>query len=211
MKVPIRLIEIWLTLCHGALCRQVAGGLIAQLPADVELLVAKGEEQARKLVVLFEGSNHEQLEAQAKSLFNDDDWLFAIVADDIKAPGPSATPHLSLRRALSELQTYLLDSTQQNASKEMELLSFFLKHGEYRSRHISIRRTVYHVVPYDGGWKVKRQGQDEGETYSNKEEAIRAGADRARAHAAGQLIIHAADGTFQEERTYGSDPTKSQG
>ena len=37
-----RLTELWLTLVHGALCRQVAGGLLAKTPANVDLMVARG-------------------------------------------------------------------------------------------------------------------------------------------------------------------------
>jgi hypothetical protein len=209
LSVPVRLIELWLTLVHGALCRQVAGGLLVRLPAGVEVVRSPGGESVRELAVLFAGTDRTRLEHEANQLFSKD-WLLALVADDLKEPAPAETPHLSLRQALSELQSHLLDHVDQ-VPPQAELLAYFLKHAEYRSRHISVRRAIYHVVPHEGGWKVKRQGQEEGDTYAIKEEAVRAGADRARAHAAGQLIIHAADGTFQEERTYGKDPTESTG
>ncbi len=64
----------------------------------------------------------------------------------------------------------------------------------------------YHIVPHPDGWQLNRQGQDDGETFPSKEPAIQAGMERARSHAAGQLIIHSADGTFEEGRTYGDDP-----
>lgn len=206
MIVPVRLIELWLTLVHGALCRQVAGGLLVHLPANVQLLT---EEHTRAIAVRFEGTDQVKLEREASRLFGQD-WLSLGVADDIKQTTLEDEPALSLRRALSELQAQFLDGNIE-LPNDAELLQFFLKTGEYRSRHISVRRVTYHVVPHQEGWKVKRQGQDEGELYSTKEKAVKAGADRAKTSAAGQLIIHAANGTFEEERTYGHDPDDSEG
>lgn len=37
MDVPRGLIELWLITVHGALCRRVAGGLLAQLPFSHKL------------------------------------------------------------------------------------------------------------------------------------------------------------------------------
>ena len=64
----------------------------------------------------------------------------------------------------------------------------------------------YHVVPHPDGWQLNRQEHDDGETFPRKEDAVRAGSEQARNHAAGQLIIHKADGTFEEGRTYGDEP-----
>ena len=210
MKPPISLIESWLNLCHGALCRQAHGALFVHLPIGSELsLVAPGERSTRALVVVVHDGDRAEIEAEARRLFGED-WILAVVVDDLRTPSSETAPHFSLRRALSELQTYLLDAGS-HVPAEAEQIAFLLKHGEYRSRHISVRRVAYHVVPHEGAWKVKRQGQDEGEIYSLKDKAIKAGADRARTHAAGQLIIHNADGTFEEERTYGNDPTYTSG
>ena len=46
MRVPVRLVELWLTLVHGALCRQVAGGLLVQLPLRPQLLIGEGAESS---------------------------------------------------------------------------------------------------------------------------------------------------------------------
>ena len=210
MPVPIRLIELWLTLVHGALCRQVAGGLLVRLPCQPQLLVGEGAESVRETLVLVDGSDRVQLEQEASRVLSQG-YAACTVADDIKEiSSTDSGPHLSLRRILSDLQGYLLEITDP-IPEDAKLLAFFLRHGEYRSRHISVRRAIYHVVPHENGWKVKRQGEDEGDTYALKEEAIGAGADRARRHIASQLIIHAANGTFEEERTYGKDPSGSKG
>ena len=68
------------------------------------------------------------------------------------------------------------------------------------------KRISYHVVPSDGKWHLKRQGDDRFTSFETKTEAIRAGVKEARSHEAGQLIIHKQNGQFQEERTYGFDP-----
>ena len=207
--VPVRLVELWLTLVRGGICRRASGGLLAQLPADSELEIGE-DQKARALGILIKDSDQVGLAQDARRFFGKEVPLVAII-DDIKASSRE-TPvrSLSLRQVLSELQAHLLDAGDDQVP-DVELLIFLLKHGEYRSRHISVRRAVYHVVPHEGQWKVQRQGQSEGETYALKDQAVKAGADRAGAHAAGQLIIHAANGAFQEERTYGGDPAESSG
>ena len=72
-------------------------------------------------------------------------------------------------------------------------------------------RVTYHVVPTDDEWRLKRQGEPRYTSFETKSEAIRAGVKEARSHDAGQLIIHKQNGQFQEERTYGDDPSRSIG
>lgn len=72
-------------------------------------------------------------------------------------------------------------------------------------------RVTYHIVPTDDEWRLKRQGESHYTSFETKSEAIRAGVTEARTHEAGQLIIHKQNGQFQEERTYGNDPTKIPG
>lgn len=208
--VPVKLLKLWFSVVHGALCRQVAGGLLVQLPPHPKLLVCEGSEHIRELVVLFGGCDQIQLEQEARRVFSEDPLLCVVVNDISQKPPSDTGPHVSLRRVFSDLQGYLLD-TSDPVPEEAQLIAFFLRHGKYRSRHIALRRTVYHVVPHEGGWRVQCQGEDDGDTYALKDEAINAGSARAQAHAAGQLIIHAADGTFEEERTYGGDPRESSG
>ena len=73
------------------------------------------------------------------------------------------------------------------------------------------KRVSYHVVPADGEWHLKRQGEDRFTSFETKTEAVRAGVKEARSHEAGQLIIHKRNGRFQEERTYGFDPSERAG
>lgn len=204
VDAPPRLIELWLTLVHGALCRQVAGGLLAQLPAGVELMM-EGEEAGQQIGLVFDATDREQLEQEAQKLFGTASQLVR-VANDVKRQAPAAQlPSLSLRRALSELQSHLVDE-KADLPADAAILAFVLRQGDYRSRHVPLRRVSYHIVPHPDGWQLNRQGQDDGETFPGKEQAVQAGMTRARSHAAGQLIIHGTDGTFEEGRTYGDDP-----
>lgn len=71
-------------------------------------------------------------------------------------------------------------------------------------------RNRYDVVPNGGDWAVKYQGQ----TLSNhvlKSDAVDAGVKVARANTPSQLVIHRADGTIEDERTYGNDPFPPRG
>ncbi len=198
-----RLIELWLTLVHGALCRQVASGLLVQLPAGVELI--EGEETGQQLALVFDATDREQLQQEAQKLFGTKSQLVR-VANDLKRQAQAAQlPSLSLRRALSELQRHLVDESVALPA-DAALLAFVLRQGDYRSRHVPLSRVSYHIVPHSDGWQLNRQGQDDGETFSGKEQAVQAGMTLARTHAASQLIIHRADGTFEEGRTYGDDP-----
>lgn len=202
---PLRLIELWLTLVHGALCRQVAGGLLAKLPADAGLSATGVGEQ---IGLVFPNTDREKLEQEASRLFSSS-YLVEVV-NDLRRQASTAQPDaLSLRRVLSELQSYLVDERAAALPADAELLAFYLRHGDYRSRHVPLRRVSYHIVPHPNGWQLNRQGSDDGETFATKDHAIQAGMDKARAHAAGQLIIHNADGTFEEGRTYGDDPRES--
>ena len=66
-------------------------------------------------------------------------------------------------------------------------------------------RKRYDVVPAGADWEVKHEGALLS-THSTKPPAIDAGVDWAKANAPSQLVIHRADGTIEDERTYGDDP-----
>ena len=200
-KHPIRLIELWLTLVHSALCRQVANGLMVQLPVGSDLTTHGG--LGEQIGLVFPCTYREQLEEEVRRTFGSAGQLMT-VTDDLSLQG-TAKSGLSLSRVLSELQNHLIDDDF-DVPADAALLAFFLKQGEYRSRHAPLRRVSYHIVPHPDGWQLNRQGHDDGEIFSVKEVAIQAGMDQARSHASGQLIIHRADGTFEEGRTYGDPP-----
>lgn len=75
-------------------------------------------------------------------------------------------------------------------------------------------RKVFHSVPNKAGWKVESNGR----TVSNhRTQAASEAAAVALGHKAqnagelGQAVLHKANGTIREERTYGADPRKTPG
>lgn len=71
-------------------------------------------------------------------------------------------------------------------------------------------RKRYDVVPHSGDWAVKHAGNVLS-THILKQAAVDAGVKVARANQPSQLVIHRADGTIEDERTYGDDPFPPRG
>jgi hypothetical protein len=69
-------------------------------------------------------------------------------------------------------------------------------------------RAQFHVTPWkENGWQVTRAGSDEQlVVMDTKEKAIQYGRDLAQQEGLGQLVVHKADGTIEDEFTYGEDP-----
>ena len=66
-------------------------------------------------------------------------------------------------------------------------------------------RKQYHVSPSGDNWKLTLAGVTLS-THSTKLPAIDAGVTVARANQPSPLLIYRADGTIEDERTYGNDP-----
>ena len=63
-----------------------------------------------------------------------------------------------------------------------------------------MERTHYEVVPQEGGWAVKTGGKST-PPFPSKELAISAATARAKEDAPADVIVHAEDGTVEEEKT----------
>lgn len=74
---------------------------------------------------------------------------------------------------------------------------------------MSDRRT-YDVSPDgDGGWDVKRRGNDRATgNFENKSDAIDSARSHAKGGGEGQVVIRGRDGKIQREHTYGNDPER---
>lgn len=73
-------------------------------------------------------------------------------------------------------------------------------------------RTVYEVGPRGSDWYVKRRDATRADSiHVTKPPAITRGVALAQANKPSQLIIKRADGTIEDERTYGSDPYPPRG
>lgn len=66
-------------------------------------------------------------------------------------------------------------------------------------------RKKYEVVPNGTKWQVKHNGAVLS-THDTKQAAVDAGVVVTQANKPSQLLIKRADGTIEDERTYGSDP-----
>lgn len=65
-------------------------------------------------------------------------------------------------------------------------------------------RTVYHLMPHDKGWQVRKAGKNRAEkTFEKKRPARDYARDLADSNHPSQLVIHRTDGTIQTVHTYG--------
>lgn len=71
-------------------------------------------------------------------------------------------------------------------------------------------RKIYYVSPDSGRWKITHNGTNLS-YHTTKEAAEKAGVEVAKANQPSQLVIQRADGTFEQEFTYGNDPFPPRG
>jgi hypothetical protein len=66
--------------------------------------------------------------------------------------------------------------------------------------------TVYHLVPKDDEWVVRREGSDQDiGQHATKKAALTAARGVAQAHEPSRLVVHRSDGTIQTSYGYGED------
>lgn len=69
-----------------------------------------------------------------------------------------------------------------------------------KSREVTGKRDVWHVLPTDDGWQVKREGATRATSrHPTKKEAKAAAKDIAGKHTGGKVVLHRQDGSFQDE------------
>jgi hypothetical protein len=69
----------------------------------------------------------------------------------------------------------------------------------------------HHVVPGDGGWHVKKSGNDTPlSTHRTKEEAVTSAREVSKREKT-ELVIHNQDGTIGEKDSHGNDPASIPG
>lgn len=82
----------------------------------------------------------------------------------------------------------------------------------YLAHKFPFLRKKFHIVYNNENWVLKKQKSNKIILLDkNKEELIQRSMVLVRQMTPSQLIIHKKNGQFQEERTYGSDPTQSKG
>lgn len=91
-----------------------------------------------------------------------------------------------------------LSSKVSQLSEKLDALSATLD-----AQKTAATATVYHVVPHEEGWAVKRESAERATSvHDTKKEAVSSGRNDARAHVPSQLIVHKQDGTVQETFSY---------
>lgn len=75
------------------------------------------------------------------------------------------------------------------------------------------QRTVFHVATRDAQWVVTRERRPEGEfdAFETKAEAVARARREAEQQKPSQVKVHHADGTIEQEFTYGDDPFPPRG
>jgi hypothetical protein len=73
------------------------------------------------------------------------------------------------------------------------------------------KRVRYEVVPDGDCWRVTQDGRRLATTYGIKSHAIKDAEGLCHGNTPSQLIIKRANGTIEDERTYGSDPFPPEG
>lgn len=71
-------------------------------------------------------------------------------------------------------------------------------------------RTTIRVVPNNGNWSVKKDGQVVS-NHRKKENAVQSGTAVAKKQDNSQIVIHKKNGQIQTEHTYGNDPNPPEG
>lgn len=189
-----RIILTWLEVCRHAICRQVDGGILAHSLRDPE--------SCSHLAILLDHSKQTQFKLEASKLLGPDFILKIVHLDLDSQPEEDQPQALSLRQILIDLQQALLEPGNPASTADAELISFLLQQAKFRSPYVPLDRVVYHVAPHDGQWKLTRQESDKETLFERKEDAIQEGARIAKTHPESQLIIHLANGRFEEVRTY---------
>jgi len=67
-----------------------------------------------------------------------------------------------------------------------------------------------HVIPSDGGWKVRVEGGHDSKQFKTQREAMTLGRSIARSNRSDQ-IIHGRDGRIRQRDSYGRDPFPAKG
>lgn len=76
------------------------------------------------------------------------------------------------------------------------------EHDEYFKERAGTDEARFHVIPHEGEWVVKKEGQDEPEsTFSSKSEAVNEG--KKMAEEAGTMVyIHSEEGQIESQENY---------
>jgi poly(hydroxyalkanoate) granule-associated protein len=190
--------EIWLA-GLGALARVEEEG-----EKIFKNLVERGEE--------FEGRGRKQIESALEEISDQQKRATKTFGDVTKGFTDAAE---SVERAVSNTVTDTLGRMGIPRRDEVEELSG--KVGQLSEKLDALqamleaqqkeaKTTVYHVIPHEEGWAVKREGAERATSvHDTKKEAVSSGRDTAKNHLPSRLIVHKQDRSVQETYAYDED------
>lgn len=164
-------------------------------------LVKRGEE--------FENRGRKQIETamdriteqqrQASETFNTATKTFTDAAQSVeRAVSNTLTDTLGRMGMPTRGEVEQLSGKVSKLSEKLDALSAVLE-----ARKGQTKTTVYHVVPHEKGWAVKREGAERATSvHETKKEALNAARDEAKAHLPSRLIVHKQDRSVQETFAY---------
>lgn len=166
-------------------------------------LVERGEQ--------FEARGRKQIEASLNTLSEQQKRATESVGTATKTFSDAAQ---SVERAVSNTLTDTLGRVGMPTRDEVEELSnkvtTLSEKLDALSAVLEARKggtaTVYHVLPHEKGWALKREGAERATSvHETKKEAVSAARGEAKNHMPSRLIVHKQDGTVQETFTYDED------
>lgn len=173
----------------------------------------EGEKIFRNLVErgeAFEGRGRKQIEAAVDRLSEQQKEASKALGDATKGFSEAAE---SVERAVSNTVTDTLGQMGVPRRGEVEELSSKVSQLSEKldalqtmldaQQKAAAKTTVYHIVPHEEGWAVKREGAERATSvHDTKKEALSAGRDAAKNRLPSRLIVHKQDRTVQETFAY---------
>lgn len=207
---PVRLTDLPTELSERGREIWLAGlGALARVEEEGEKifrnLVERGEE--------FEGRGRKQIEKALDQIFEQQKEAtrtFDEVTKDVTKGVSEAAQ--SVERAVSNTVTDTLGRIGVPRREEVEELSG--KVGQLSEKLDALQAileaqkkdavtTVYHIIPHEQGWAVKREGAERATSvHDTKKEALSAGREAAKDHLPSRLIVHKQDRSVQETFAY---------
>lgn len=139
---------------------------------------------------------------------SDDFGLQSQMTSDEPNPAKSADfaePRKQSQSTLFAAESRVNPGERREAAESEESMGYY---AEYEV----IQRQVYHVVPAENGWEVKKEGNKRASAKARlKADAVSEAKRLAKKAKLGQVIIHKKDGKIQTEYTYGEDPRETKG
>ncbi|WP_022835408.1 phasin family protein [Salisaeta longa] len=159
----------------------------------------------------YEGKRRNQIDDVANDLRKQQETISKNVTESVNKTTETVSKAVNetLTGALGRLGVPTRDEVQGLSekvgalSKKLDDLSALL---DAQAAAQDATTTVYHVIPHEDGWAVKRESAEQAAgVYDTKKEAVDAARSVAKKHAPSELIVHKQDRSVQETFSYDGD------